>query len=130
MGAAGFINQSAGHGHVFASWLFLRILGLIYLAAFISLATQIQGLAGSQGILPATELLGKGRRWGKWRFHRLPTLCWISSSDRFLSFLAWAGAGLAALLSLGFAPVPTLILLYVIYLSLFTVCRVFLRYQW
>ena len=38
-------------------WLFLRLLGAIYLIAFISLWTQIDGLVGSNGILPAQEFL-------------------------------------------------------------------------
>ena len=35
------------------SWLFIRALGVIYLIAFASLWTQVQGLAGAEGILPA-----------------------------------------------------------------------------
>ena len=38
-------------------WLFLRLLALAYLAAFLSLAVQVTGLVGSQGILPAHVLL-------------------------------------------------------------------------
>ncbi len=38
-------------------WIFLRALALVYLCAFLSLATQILGLVGSHGILPAHELL-------------------------------------------------------------------------
>src|SRR5277367_2787529 len=34
------------------SWLFLRAMGLIYLAAFASFATQAMGLIGSHGVLP------------------------------------------------------------------------------
>jgi hypothetical protein len=50
-------QEACGLGtYVWASWVFLRLLGVIYLVAFASLATQIRGLAGSQGILPASEL--------------------------------------------------------------------------
>src|SRR5258708_4417090 len=34
------------------SWLFLRAMGLIYLAAFVSFGTQALGLIGSRAILP------------------------------------------------------------------------------
>ncbi|MCU7926572.1 MAG: hypothetical protein KZQ97_09015 [Candidatus Thiodiazotropha sp. (ex Dulcina madagascariensis)] len=37
------------------AWLFLRLLSLIYLVAFTSLAVQITGLAGDDGILPLGE---------------------------------------------------------------------------
>jgi hypothetical protein len=115
--------------YAFATWLFLRLLGLIYLIAFASLATQIRGLAGREGILPASEVLDyRDRKIG--RFWRVPTLCWLSTSDRFLLFLCWGGAVLAGFLTAGFAPVPTLIVLWVFYLSLFNVCRLFLGYQW
>ena len=116
--------------YAFATWLFLRLLGLIYLIAFASLATQIKGLAGREGILPASEVLEYRDRGKISRFWRLPTLCWLSTSDPFLLFLCWGGALLAGLLITGFAPVPTLILLWAFYLSLFNVCRLFLGYQW
>jgi hypothetical protein len=116
--------------YAFATWLFLRLLGFIYLIAFASLATQIKGLAGREGILPASEVLEYRDRGKISRFWRLPTLCWLSTSDRFLLFLCWGGAVLGGLLTAGFAPVPTLILLWAFYLSLFNVCRLFLGYQW
>ena len=40
-------------------WLFLRGLGCIYLIAFLSLWVQIHGLIGSNGILPAEQLLSR-----------------------------------------------------------------------
>src|SRR5438105_10442242 len=106
MDAWGVTNQADGTGHVLSSWLFLRLLGLIYLAAFVSLAVQIMGLVGSEGILPAAEMLRRHRDWGLRRFHRLPTLCWLDASDGFLLSQAWGGAALAALLIIGFAPAP------------------------
>ncbi len=39
------------------AWLFLRIIALVYLAAFASLYPQIVGLVGSDGILPATIIV-------------------------------------------------------------------------
>ena len=40
-----------------ACFLFLRLFGLIYLSAFVSFGVQAQGLIGSHGILPLTELV-------------------------------------------------------------------------
>ena len=42
--------------------LFLRLLGLVYLAAFTSLAIQVTGLIGAHGILPAGVYLDELRR--------------------------------------------------------------------
>ncbi|PWU21966.1 MAG: membrane protein [Verrucomicrobia bacterium] len=116
--------------YVLASWLFLRLLGLIYLAAFVSLAVQIRGLVGANGILPVADLLrlqteGRSRRW--WR---VPTLCWFSSSDRALVLQCWGGAILAVALTIGIAPRVALPLLWALYLSLLAACWLFLGYQW
>lgn len=113
-----------------SSWLFLRLLGLIYLAAFVSLGVQIKGLVGREGILPAGDFLLARKTRGRTRFLQIPTLCWWNASDGFLRWLCWSGAGLSVLLTLGVAPAPVLALLYVHYLSLFSVGRIFLGYQW
>ena len=124
-------NASVGSGsYALATWLFLRLLGLIYFAAFVSLALQVKGLIGKRGILPAGEFLEARRRFGLKRFWRIPTLCWLDSQDSAMVSIAGAGALLSLLLILGFSPGSILILLWVFYLSLFSVSRIFLGYQW
>jgi len=113
-----------------SSWIFLKLLGLIYLIAFISLAVQIQGIAGSRGIEPARELFGYSNTHRFKAFLKMPTLLWWNTSDRFLNFLCWGGALLSVLLIFGIAPVLILILLYLFYLSLEYACGIFLAYQW
>ena len=131
MGGVESTWRSAAPGtYVVASWLFLRCLGFVYLVAFLSLATQVRGLVGSDGILPFHGLLLTRRHWGVNRFWSWPTLCWLQPKDSALSWLSWGGVGLALLLILGVAPVPVLALLWLFYLSLFTVCQQFLCYQW
>jgi hypothetical protein len=116
--------------YILSGWLFLRLLGVIYLAAFVSLGCQVKGLVGSRGILPAADFLGAKQGWGPTRLLQIPTLCWWSAGDGFLRFLCGGGAALSLLLIAGVAPAPVLVLLWVFYLSLFNVCRVFLGYQW
>jgi hypothetical protein len=112
-------------------WLCLRLLGFVYLAAFLSLAVQIEGLVGSHGILPVADYLTAIRRMtGPERYYLEPTLCWLNCQDWFLFGLCAGGAGLAVLLILGVAPVPVLFLLWVFYLSLTVAGQVFLGYQW
>lgn len=119
-----------GSSYQFATWIFLRALGVIYLIAFASLRVQVLGLIGSRGILPAKEFLRAREGEGRRRFLMWPTLFWLSSGDRALTGACSAGMVLALLLVLGIAPVPVLFLLWLLYLSLFTVGRSFLGYQW
>jgi hypothetical protein len=112
-------------------WLFLRSLGLVYLAAFISLWGQIRGLIGSHGILPVADYLSAvSEATGPERYYLVPTLCWLDSTDQFLGGLCAGGAALAALLILGVAPLPVLLLLWAFYLSLTVAGQGFLSYQW
>jgi hypothetical protein len=117
--------------YVISDWLFLRALGVIYFAAFISLGVQVKGLIGRHGILPAVIFLDDLKTvLGRARFVALPTLCWFNDGDGFLRFLCWGGAALSILFIAGVAPVLTLTLLWACYLSLLNVSRVFLGYQW
>src|SRR5438552_15026511 len=52
-----------------AAWLFLRLLGVVYFAAFWSMAVQVHGLIGSDGISPAATLMSAAREWAD--SHRL-----------------------------------------------------------
>jgi predicted DCC family thiol-disulfide oxidoreductase YuxK len=121
--------------HVLVRSLFLRLLGLVYLCAFLSLANQVDGLIGEHGILPAAQFMDVAREFaranGSWHAHfLLPTLCWLSSSDAFLHLLSWGGVALSALVIGGVATAPALALLWMFYLSLSVVSDVFLGYQW
>src|SRR2546426_10829440 len=87
-------------------WLFVRGLALVWLAAFVSLGVQIDGLAGPDGILPAGAYLDYARdAAGRMPLERLPTLCWwLGASDTTLQAICAAGAARALLLALGILP--------------------------
>jgi hypothetical protein len=111
----------------------LRGLGIVYLAAFGSLAVQLDGLIGSRGILPAAEFLDRAGRFFPTKsdaYGQLPTLLWIDASDRSLHALCWGGLGLSVLLIAGILPGPCLALLWLFYLSLTVVGQDFLSFQW
>ena len=76
------------------------------------MAVQVDGLIGSQGILPAGEYLGEvGPILGGWRYWQLPTLLWLDSSDRALHFVSRGGAAVSGLLIAGLMPRACLVLL-------------------
>jgi hypothetical protein len=49
------IEPEAKSDCILVNWLFLRLLALIYFAAFTSLVGQVAGLVGADGILPVRE---------------------------------------------------------------------------
>ena len=103
----------------------------MYLAAFWSAGTQILGLIGHNGILPADQYMrALSAIQGLNRFWIFPTLTWISASDAMLRFLCLGGVALSALLIAGVLPVPVLALLWLFYLSLSVAGQEFLSYQW
>jgi predicted DCC family thiol-disulfide oxidoreductase YuxK len=110
---------------------FLRALGLIYLIAFVSFWTQVDGLVGSNGMSPVSQFLPAVRQQlGSDAYFLLPTLCWFDSSSAFLHFLCGGGVVLSLLLILGIAPALCLVALFVFYLSLASAGQVFLNFQW
>jgi len=119
------------HSQALTRWLFLRLLGLIYLIAFLSLASQILGLVGSNGILPVDDFLAfvESVVPGE-HLWRVPTLAWLNASDAFLQGMTYAGAALALLLLFDVASIVVLPLLWVLYLSLFYAGQEFLGFQW
>ncbi|HKP02294.1 MAG TPA: lipase maturation factor family protein [Chthoniobacterales bacterium] len=111
--------------------LFVRSLGAIYFIAFVSLWFQVDGLIGENGISPVGPYLARIReQFGSDAFLALPTLCWFNSSTGFLHFLCAAGAIISVLLMVGLAPVLSLGLLFVLYLSLTIAGQTFLSFQW
>jgi hypothetical protein len=111
-------------------WIFLRLLGLIYLCAFVSLWVQLDGLIGSRGILPAGRLMELASTQLNGQVHLFPTLLWLDASDRFLHLLTGAGTVLSVLLIVGIAPVPALGGLWTLYLSLSLAGQAFFSFQW
>ena len=113
------------------SWLFVRGLALIYLIAFVSLAGQVAGLVGPDGILPLAARLDEARaQWGAVAYWRYPILFWFGAGDGMLQGACWAGAALAVLLLLDIRPRTCLILMFWLYLSLLKAGQVFLFFQW
>jgi predicted DCC family thiol-disulfide oxidoreductase YuxK len=114
-----------------AGALFVRLVGLCYLAAFVSLWVQVDGLIGPRGILPADRYLEWVRtHFGSERFWLVPTLAWLSPGPGMLHFLCGAGAAASFAVLLGIAPTLGLAVAWLFYLSLSSVAQIFLGYQW
>jgi predicted DCC family thiol-disulfide oxidoreductase YuxK len=113
------------------SWVFLRLLGAVYVAAFASLAVQIQGLVGHAGILPLDEYLAAAQReLGGAAYRFLPTLFWLNSSDTALIAGAIVGAVLGLLVIVDRWTRPALIGSFALYLSYVYAGQDFMSFQW
>jgi lipase maturation factor 1 len=116
--------------YVARTW-YLRALGLIYLIAFWSFWSQVDGLIGRDGVLPVAPWLDELRnRFGTEAYRLFPTLCWFNAGDSFLHFMCAAGVLLSLLLILQIAPLLCLLILWSLYLSLSVAGQVFMSFQW
>jgi len=113
------------------SRLFLRLIALIYLAAFVSSALEITGLVGEHGILPAGQYLAfLEQRFGAAAWLRFPTLFWLDHGDTTLLAASYAGCFFAVMLLIGWRPLLSTIALFLLYLSLYRVGQIFYNFQW
>src|SRR6202012_5936672 len=112
------------------SFLFLRLFGLITLSAFVSFSVQAQGLIGSRGILPLSELVESLARFRAERFVLAPMVFWLDDSDLAIQAVCWGGAGFSLMLVLNLLPRLSLVLIYALYLSLIYAGQTFMNFQW
>ncbi len=97
------------------------------------MAGQVDGLIGSNGILPAAEYFNHAGRVLGLRpstYWRLPSVLWLNASDHALHALCWGGLFLGAALFAGIMPGACAALLWIAYLSITVAGQVFLGYQW
>jgi hypothetical protein len=123
-----FAPPKSSH-HLIARWLFLRSLGLIYFSAFFSLLFQVRGLIGPRGILPAAEYLQTISSLGALRFWYVPSLLWLSSSDRMLMAICWSGLIGALILVFNIWPRAMLVVCFICFLSFVAAAQDFSGYQ-
>ncbi|HLD05539.1 MAG TPA: lipase maturation factor family protein [Candidatus Nanoarchaeia archaeon] len=113
-------------------FIILRLLGFVYLFAFLSLAFQVLPLLGHNGLLPADLFL---QRVGAQvdtggAFSVLPSLFWFHISDTWLVVLAWLGVLLSLVVLVGYANVPILFILWFLYLSFVHIGQLWYGYGW
>jgi lipase maturation factor 1 len=122
--------------YIWARFVFLRGLALVYLIAFGSYWVQLDGLFGSHGIVPiqatmaALQAQMAQAHLGLQRFFLVPTFAWWGASDAALHWQCGLGLGCALALLAGIAPALMLFLLWALYLSLCSVSGPFLNFQW
>jgi hypothetical protein len=117
-------------GHLWPRWIFLRALGLIYLSAFYSLLSQIKGLIGPNGILPATDYLqAVAAAVHHGRFWYVPSLFWFGASNHALLLVCWLGLIASLLVVIDLWPRLSLAICLVCFLSFVSAAQDFSSYQ-
>jgi predicted DCC family thiol-disulfide oxidoreductase YuxK len=123
--------QLRAERYALVSWVFLRLLGAVYIAAFASFGVQILGLIGHEGILPVGSYLEAAHEaLGKTAYGLLPTLFWVNSSDTALVAVTVVGALLGLLVVVDKWTRPALIGLFALYLSCVHAGQDFMSFQW
>ena len=96
----------------------LRLLALVYLAAFGSLALQLDPLLGSRGLLPIAQFLDFSHvRLGASAYWRMPTIFWLGGSDGALHAACYAGVALSLAALFGATNALIQLALWALYLS-------------
>jgi Lipase maturation factor len=109
----------------------LRLLGLVYVAAFGSLSQQLDPLVGSRGLLPVAQLLAFDHaKLGAEAYWRVPTLFWFGASDGALHVACYVGLALAVAVLLGATNALVQLALWALYLSFVHVGQIFYGYGW
>jgi hypothetical protein len=115
--------------YVLTRWLIFRLLGFVYVFAFLGLILQGPALLSSHGLTPVAtyvELLhGDGKS-----FIDVPSLFMWGASDGALQGWAIVGLLLSIALLLGYANLPSLVLLWFIYGSFERVGQLWFSFGW
>jgi hypothetical protein len=109
--------------------LLLRLLGVVYLFAFLGLTKQVVPLLGHDGLLPVDEYLAWGSGHGR-GFWDEPGIFWFGCSDTTLVAAAWLGVVLSAVVVLGYANAPVMLVLWVLYSSFERVGQLWFAFGW
>ncbi len=126
-----FASEFGAANRLLPRWIFLRLLGLIYASVFYSLLRQVQGLIGTDGILPARDYLQMIAHNvpGLERFWYAPSLYWIASSSPAILAFCWFGLIASILLVLNIWPRGTLFVCFLCFLSFVSAAGDFSSYQ-
>jgi hypothetical protein len=123
----------SGPGQWLGRFVVLRLLGVIYLMAFLTLVNQGRGLIGAHGLEPAARFLDDlaaqlgGRAAG---FRELPTLFWLAAGDGAIIAAGWVGVALSLLMIGGFANALTLVALCALQISVVAIGQDFYAFGW
>ncbi|MGK5595368.1 MAG: lipase maturation factor family protein [Parachlamydiaceae bacterium] len=117
--------------YLYGQVLFVKLLGICFLAAFISLSQQALGLFGARGIMPLDDFMHIAKQKIKdQRYAILPTVFWYSCTDKMIRACILGGIISSFCVILNVVPALFLLILCLLYLSFINIGSPFLSYQW
>ena len=116
-------------GYAITRWLILRLLGVVYLFAFLGIVWQGLPLLGEHGLTPAGAYVDQLRAAGE-SLWDVPSVFLLDASDAALRGWAIAGAVLAVALVAGYANLPSLAALWLIYGSYERIGQLWWGFGW
>jgi len=128
-----WVSSKSTTGYWLTRFVFLRLLGVIYFFAFLSLALQVVPLIGENGLLPADNFLNSyGSNFGSKidSFIALPSIFWLFISDNSLFVLSWVGVILSLIVLVGYANSVLMFVLWSLYMSFVHIGQLFYGYGW
>jgi hypothetical protein len=125
--------QPPERSYTLTRFAILRLLGLIYLMAFLTWVFQGPALVGSHGLLPVSLYLDRvaaamGSRGAG--FLAEPSLFWLAHGDGFMFGAGWVGVALSLLVLGGYANALLLLVLWALHLSVSAVGQTFYGFGW
>jgi hypothetical protein len=115
--------------YVVTRWLVLRLLGVVYLFAFLGIVLQGLPLLGSHGLTPVTAYVDGLHNTGM-TFWDVPSIFMLDASDSALRAWGLVGLVLAAALAVGYANLPSLAALWLLYGSYERVGQLWWGFGW
>jgi len=125
-----FSSRQGPPGRLVPRWVFLRALAAIYFSAFFSLLFQINGLIGTEGVLPAQQYLSAiAQSMGRLRYWYAPSLFWFSARSPMLMAIMYVGLAASVIAFFNLWPRLCFFICFVCFLSFVAASDVFSSYQ-
>jgi hypothetical protein len=115
--------------YVLTRWLILRLLGVVYAFAFLGIVYQGLPLLGEHGLTPVAPLVARMHAAGL-SFWDVPTVFMWDASDGALQAWAYVGLALGIACAVGYANLPSLLVLWLIYGSYERVGQLWWGFGW
>jgi hypothetical protein len=129
-----FIQKALNPGPYWLTrFAILRLLGLVYSAAFLTAALQLIPLVGENGLTPVSLHLQTLVQHfdGPWNaFFNVPTIFYLGHSDEALLFWSWAGVIGSLIVLAGYANGLLLLVLWILYMSINHIGQVWYGFGW